>query len=141
MGTSNTKTETKIEKPVEVEKSTGFHLIELHLPTAGFGLFTLIFALLLFCICFSCFRYFSRRWMRRPHGFNQPYVQWSPHGHRPHIVYFADPFNPQLPPMPLTSRIQEVQNEGTEMQSQSAERNGTSDGRSACQKSAWINGL
>ena len=61
----NSKSTTAVEKPVEVESSSGFHVLELHLPTAGFGLVTLVvFALWVIGLHF-CYRCLRRRWFRQ----------------------------------------------------------------------------
>lgn len=141
MGASNTKAE--VVKPVEVEQSSGFHVLELHLPTAGFGLVTLFFAFAFFICCLLCFRHLSRRWMRRPHSYSQgnhPFVQWSPHSHgRPQVFYLGDPYHQHLSSMPLQSRIQEVNEETVQGQSSQREPPPEAARRSHNRSSSWIN--
>ena len=55
----------KNEDPGEVSTSTGLHVIELHMPTAGLGIGTLIIIGLFICGSCACYRYFARRWTRR----------------------------------------------------------------------------
>ena len=42
--------------PVEVEESTGFHVFELHAPTAGVSILTLVVALIAIALAYGCYK-------------------------------------------------------------------------------------
>ena len=44
------------EMPIEVDQSSGFHVFELHAPTAGVSFFALIFALIAIGLAYGCYR-------------------------------------------------------------------------------------
>lgn len=89
MGISNTKQE--VQKPVENINSSGFHIFELHLPTAGAGVTILILILLLayifkrLCVCPRT---------RQQHSFNPTTMSTPPMLPLQHF----QPFQPFLPP-------------------------------------------
>ena len=76
-GTSST--ETKNETPVEVDNSTGFHVLEIHLPTAGAGLGLLILVVVIIAFAFYIRRKLKDRYRRRQHARNLPTVIYQPY--------------------------------------------------------------
>ncbi len=54
-----------IENPADVETSSGFHILEVHAPTAGLGFVTLFVALTCFCCGFGAFSWYKKHHGRR----------------------------------------------------------------------------
>ncbi len=69
-------------KIADASTSTGFHLIELHIPTMGYGAIFIVAIVLLLACCAGCYRRFLRRWGRRPPRAAPPaYAFHSPSNH------------------------------------------------------------
>ncbi len=54
-----------IQNPADVETSSGFHILEVHAPTAGLGFVTLFIALTCFCCGFGAFSWYKKHHGRR----------------------------------------------------------------------------
>lgn len=70
-------TTTSSEKNTQsaVDHSSGFHIFEFHLPTAGLGAGVFIFVLLILVLLYYCRKNFSKR---RPQSFQpEPMVQYQ----------------------------------------------------------------
>jgi len=50
------ETTTEVEDMGVVEQSTGFHVLEIHAPTVGFGFFGLVMFIVMGFICYSLYR-------------------------------------------------------------------------------------
>ena len=55
---NETTTEKPVDNimPVEVEQSTGFHVFELHAPTAGVSVLTIVVALIAIALAYGCYK-------------------------------------------------------------------------------------
>jgi hypothetical protein len=93
-------TTTSSEKNTQsaVDHSSGFHIFEFHLPTAGLGAGVFIFVLLILVLLYYCRKNFSKR---RPQSFQpEPMVQYQ----LPRYPMMAPP----QAPFPLHCHSQEV---------------------------------
>ncbi len=71
MGNGDSTEEKKDKKKTETheieETSTGFHVFEIHTPTVGFSIATLIFFIIAFLLMFYAYRRCAKRWGRKYH--------------------------------------------------------------------------
>ena len=108
--TSHQKAVEVIQQPTTVdERSSGFHILELHAPTMGFGLATIIIILLIAAFLTYIYRYVSKRCRRQPNSNNHTAYQMSRHTspllEAPSIIYLSDR---RVSPRTLSSRVQEI---------------------------------
>jgi hypothetical protein len=97
MGGTESKSEEKTVntevQPVQVnDESSGFHVLELHMPTVGFGVTSVVLCAILFIACILVYRRLAKRWVRRtnyPHPMPMP--AWPPVASgRPSIIYVTE---------------------------------------------------
>ena len=86
-------TQRSTEMPTEVEQSTGFHVFELHAPSAGISFFAIICGLIAIGLAYGCYR---RCCFARIFGSQSPPAnQWIPMTQPPAFI--------QPPPQPQAS--------------------------------------
>lgn len=96
-GSSSKEQETKQEVATEIDQSSGFHLLEIHLPTAGMGIGLILILIMIFCCCFPIVRRSMQLWKRlqRVENSGQPNHQ-APQivvlgGQARHLMHHAPP--------------------------------------------------
>lgn len=117
MGSTSTKQE--VQQPVEVETSNGFHLLEIHLPTAGMGILTFIFVACIVILLVRCYKRCASGqhhvWQHQAPPIHQPYQQpynpWSP-DIRPMIYFISSDGRLSHQPTP-TGRFQDLDVDNT----------------------------
>ena len=91
-----------------IESSSGFHVLEIHVPTIGYGLTFVIFFIVTAACLFACLKKLKRQWSRPPQ---------ENHRYRPHPFQWADTptFSPMhgMPMTLMNSRFQELPQEET----------------------------
>ena len=88
------KTQQPIRQPVEVDNSSGFHVLEIHMPTAGLGLISLILIVASALLLYKCIRRFKGRGQAPPSAipfFPPTGFEHLTHQNRASIVYLDGP--------------------------------------------------
>jgi hypothetical protein len=133
MGGSDSK-ESEATKPMEnkgiVESSSGFHILEIHVPTVGYGFVFIIIAMVVAMIAYACYRKLKRRWTHpgRHRRQRQEHHQWpmpSVSGGMPMVIMAPSTPNHMWPaghvPVRSTSRIRELNPEDLEEEMEGGE--------------------
>ncbi len=120
------------------ENSSGFHIFEIHAPTVGYSLTSIIFCIAGAFLLLYIYRRCKSRWGRNRHphlprqGAMQPPQMWPvQHGFPGHsVIYVAEPeaarrFLPRPPP-----RIRELQDDELQQQQQQQEQPSSQDNHS-----------
>ncbi len=115
--------QVRIEQQPKVisENSSGFHLLELHMPTRGASIMGIALFLLLSVLILWCYKRFTRRWVRRDR--QNPHM-WPANGIGGQVFYLPDRGLPMPRPPPYdNNRFREVNDADDSAENQQNQQN------------------
>ena len=103
MGKEQSKEKAEVRNTEIQESSSGFHILEIHLPTVGLGFTSIVLFAVAFGLCFCIYRRVAKRYARRPPRQQPAFLPshaapWSPDLRTPTVIYYVNDAADRPPP-------------------------------------------